>query len=87
MTDPLRGDPDQTLIYGVDTCEDTLRARARFDAAGRPYRYVNLEHETAVRASLHARGLSSTPVVVTPGGRMEMEPTDATLDELLAETG
>jgi glutaredoxin len=79
-------DPDVTVIYGRDTCEDTSRARARFDAAGRGYRYVRLDEETGARDALHARGFLATPVVVTPAGDAEVEPTDETLDRIIAAT-
>ena len=79
-------DPEVTVIYGLDTCEDTSRARARFDAAGHGYRYVRLDEETSVRDALHALGLLATPVVVTPAGDVTVEPTDETLDRIIAAT-
>lgn len=72
------------IIYGVDTCEDTTHARERFDAAGARYRYVNLDLEPAERERLHARDLRATPVIVMPDGRLEMEPSDEVLAELIA---
>ncbi len=86
MAHEATGSESRTVIYGVDTCEDTTRARERFDAAGRAYRYVNLDLEPAERERLHVRGLRSTPVVVTPDGRVEMEPTDEVLAVLIAAT-
>jgi glutaredoxin len=80
-------DPEITVIYGVDTCEDTTRARERFDAAGRAYRYVQLDVDTAARDRLHAAGYLATPVVLTPGGSIAMEPSDAELDLLIGPSG
>lgn len=77
-------DPAMAVIYGLDTCEDTTRARERFDAAGRAFRYVRLDEETVVRDRLRAAGYRSTPVVVLPDGTLAMEPDDATLADLIA---
>ena len=85
MTDPghpLR--PDRLTVYGVDTCEDTTRARAHLDALRLAYVYVNLDHEPGVRSVLAADGYRATPVVATPGGRVIVEPTNAELDRILA---
>jgi glutaredoxin len=76
-------DPNQTVVYGLDTCDDTTRARAFFDDAGHPYRYVNLDHEPAIRSELHAAGLTATPVVVDPSGRIEVEPSDEVLGSMV----
>jgi glutaredoxin len=80
--DDLR-DPAMTVIYGLDTCEDTTRARESFDAAGRAYRYVRLDVDTEVRDRLHARELVATPVVVSPAGGLWMEPSDEILAEII----
>ncbi len=77
-------DPTVTVIYGLDTCEDTTRARARFVAAGRAFRYVRLDRDMAIRDRLHDAGFRSTPVVVTPDGTLAMEPSDEVLAELIA---
>ncbi len=89
MSEKLRaefGDPEITTIYGRDTCEDTMRAISRFDAAGRAYRYVRIDVDTDTRARLHAQGLTATPVIVTPGGATSMEPDDAELAEIIGAT-
>ena len=83
--DDLR-DPRVTVIYGLDTCEDTTRARERFDEAGRAFRYVRLDREPGIKTRLHARGLTSTPVVVTPAGTIAMEPSDEELATIIAAT-
>lgn len=79
-------DPEITMIYGRDTCEDTMRAIARFDAAGRGYHYVRIDVDTETRSRLHARGLTATPVVVTPAGEISVEPTDDELATVIAAT-
>ena len=79
-------DPEVTLIHGVDSCEDTTRARERFDAAGRRYRYVDLDADPATRQRLHDAGLVVTPVVVTPAGDVFIEPSDAELAAIIAST-
>jgi hypothetical protein len=77
-------DPRVTVIYGVDSCNDTTRARARFSDAGRSFRYVNLDHVPEVRDGLHALGHRATPVVVPPAGDAAVEPSDETLDAIIA---
>jgi glutaredoxin len=79
-------DPEVTVVYGLDTCEDTTRARERFDAAAHAYRYVRLDVDTAARDRLHAAGYRATPVVLTPGGSIAMEPSDAELDTIIDST-
>jgi len=83
--DELR-DPRITVIYGVDTCEDTTRAREHFDAAGHAYRYVRLDLATATRRRLHDAGYVATPVVVTPTGDVFVEPSDERLAAIVAAT-
>lgn len=84
MTIETLGDPQVTVIYGLDTCEDTTRARERFDAAGVAYRYVRLDLETDIRQRLHAAGHVATPVLVTPTGGILVEPSDEDLAVLIA---
>ena len=79
-------DARETVIYGLDTCEDTTRARDHFDAAGRAYRYVRLDVDIASRQSLHRAGYHATPVIVTPAGDRYMEPSDELLAEIIAAT-
>jgi glutaredoxin len=79
-------DASMTVIYGLDTCEDTTRARARFDAAGRAFRYVRLDVDTGIRDRLHTQGLVATPVIVTPAGDVSVEPSDDELDRIIAAT-
>ncbi|MDH4143391.1 MAG: hypothetical protein OEV61_12345 [Chloroflexota bacterium] len=79
-------DPQVTVIYGVDTCDDTTRARERFGAAGRPFRYVRLDVDTAVRKRLHDAGYLATPVVVTPAGDLYVEPSDEVLAAMIDAT-
>lgn len=76
-------DPSVTVVYGLDTCEDTTRARERFDAAGHAFRYVRLDVDTAARDRLHAAGYLATPVVLTPGGSIAVEPSDTELDAMI----
>lgn len=77
-------DAEYAVIHGFDWCEDTTRARERFSAAGRAFRYVDLEAAPDTKDALHALALRSTPVIVMPDGRVEMEPDDDVLDELIA---
>lgn len=80
-------DPTVTVVYGLDTCDDTTRARQYLEAAGRAFRYVRLNLDTSVRSRLHAAGYLATPVVVTPAGALFVEPTDEELAVIVAATG
>lgn len=75
---------DIVTVYGVDTCDDTTRARQHFDAAGLPYRYVNYEMDPAAKVLVHAAGYTSTPVVITPQDTLFMEPSDEELAGIVA---
>jgi hypothetical protein len=86
MTIDAFRDPRMTVIYGLGTCEDTTRARERFDAAGRAYRYVGLDLEPAIAQRLHDLGHVATPVVVPPTGKVMVEPSDEQLAEIIAAT-
>jgi glutaredoxin len=89
VTDPagLAGltSPGVVTVYGLDTCDDTTRARRHFDAAGLDYRYVRLDQDAAAKATVNATGYFATPVVVTPAGRVLVEPDDTELAAIIAE--
>ena len=85
-TDPRLPLPELVTVYGVDTCEDTTRARQHFDAAGLTYRYVNYELDPAARAVVHAAGYTNTPVVVLPDGSLFVEPSDVELASIVSAT-
>ncbi len=70
-------------IYGVDWCEDTIRARRHLYAAGIRYRYVRLDEDHGARSALQGAGYRATPVVVTPSGDLFVEPTDEELDTII----
>jgi mycoredoxin len=76
------GDIDRIVVYGRDTCEDTQRARRHFDRVGLDYRYVNLDLDAEARMRVAASGYHATPVVVTPDGQVDVEPSDERLAEL-----
>jgi len=78
---------DVVLVYGLDTCEDTTRARAHLAAAGTAFRYVRLDEDDAAREMVHAAGYFATPVVVTPTGAIYVEPSDDELDAIVASIG
>jgi glutaredoxin len=85
VTEPTRlAVPEIVTVYGVDTCDDTTRARDHFDVAGLPYRYVNMDLDLAARAQVHAAGYFATPVVLTPAGRLFVEPSDEELRGIVA---
>jgi glutaredoxin len=79
--------PDIVTVYGVDSCDDTTRARRRFEAAGLPFRYVNFDEDAASKARVNAAGYHATPVIVTPAGQVLVEPSDEELDRIVASSG
>ncbi len=83
-TDPRLPTPAITTVYGRDTCEDTVRALGHLAASGVAFHYVNLDLEPAERDRLVALGYVATPTVITPAGRVEVEPSDPTLEDLVA---
>jgi glutaredoxin len=79
--------PDIVTVYGRDTCDDTTRARRHFEQAGLLFHYVNIDENPDALAEVHEAGYFHTPVVVTPAGRVDMEPSDRVLGEIVASSG
>jgi glutaredoxin len=69
-------------VYGADWCPDCARVKRYLEAARIPYRYVDLEDDPVAQERILRAGLRSIPVVVTPEGRVLVEPTMAELDDL-----
>ena len=86
-TDPRLPIPATLTVYGRDTCDDTIRALEHFGAAGLRFRYVNLDLDPNARELLTGLGYLATPTVITPDGRVEVEPSDEVLAQLVASTG
>ena len=75
-------------MYGADWCPDCRRSKRVLDRAGVDYVYRNLDVEP--EAADEARALSgrtSIPVVVLPGGRVLVEPSDEALRSDLVASG
>ena len=84
MTDAATLRPaDVVVIYGLDTCEDTTRARQHLTAAGVAFRYMRIDEDDVARERVHLAGYFATPVVVTPSGRVYIEPSDDELDAIV----
>ena len=71
-------------VCGVDTCSDTTAALRHLDATGTPYRYVNMDLDPMVGSVVRAAGYLATPVILTPGGSVLVEPSDDQLDAIVA---
>jgi glutaredoxin len=67
--------PDMLTVYGAAWCGDCRRVTRHLDASGVAYRYLDLETDRVAQAALDAVGISSIPVVITPDGRMFVEPS------------
>lgn len=87
MTEPTAlSSPGMVTVYGIDTCEDTVRALRHFGAAGLAHRYLNMDLDVGARARFTGAGYHATPVVVTPTGQVFVEPTNAELDGIVASS-
>jgi glutaredoxin len=85
MTDSMPLEPAEViLVYGRDTCDDTTRARDHLEAAGVSFRYLRIDEDEDARMLVHGAGYFATPVIVTPSGRVYMEPSDEELDAIVA---
>ncbi len=71
--------PDVVTVYGADWCGDCRRAKRYLEAAGIPYRYVDLERDPGAQQLVDDAGIRAIPVIVTPAGRVLIDPG---LDEL-----
>ena len=90
---PPTGDPPLTptlpiphllTVYGSAWCGDCHRTRRYLDGAGVPYRYVDLQADAAAQLLLDDAGYRAIPVVVTPRGRVLIEPSDRELAAAIA---
>jgi mycoredoxin len=79
--------PDILTVYGAAWCGDCGRARRTLDAAGIEYRYVDLGEDPSSRSLLDAVGYRAIPVVVTPAGRILVEPSARELEEAVGIAG
>lgn len=75
--------PDILTVYGADWCHDCTRTKRHLTASGVPYRYVDLQGDPAAQELLSTAGYRAIPVVVTPDGRVLIEPSNAELDALV----
>lgn len=72
--------PSNLTVYGAGWCGDCTRVRRHLDALGVPYAYVDLGASPMDQALLDAAGIRAIPVVVTPDGRVLIEPSPSELD-------
>ena len=78
-------DPSLLTVYGTTRCGDCHRTRRFLDANSTPYVWIDLGKDDAARKLLHANSLLAVPVVVLPGGRILVEPSDRELAAALAQ--
>jgi len=74
--------PEVLTVYGAEWCGDCRRAKRHLEAAGIPFRYVDLAQDPAAQRLLDEAGYWAIPVIVTPTGRVLVEPGSAELDTL-----
>ena len=75
--------PSVLTVYGAGWCPDCGRVRRHLDAQGVRYDYVDLGSDPIAQALLDAAGIRAIPVVVTPGGRILIEPSSSELDAVI----
>ena len=76
--------PSVLTVYGAGWCSDCGRVRRHLDAQGVRYDYVDLGSDPIAQALLDAAGIRAIPVVVTPDGRILIEPSPSELDAAIA---
>ena len=76
--------PSVLTVYGAGWCSDCSRVRRHLDAQGVRYDYIDLGSDPIAQARLDAAGIRAIPVVVTPGGRIMIEPSRSELDAVIA---
>ncbi len=77
--------PSVLTVYGAGWCPDCGTVKRHLDAQGVRYDYVDLGSDPIAQARLDAAGIRAIPVVVTPGGRIMIEPSRSELDAVIAE--
>ncbi len=82
----------EIIVYGVDTCADTLRTRKHLDQKGIRYQYVNLEQDEQADQQVKEwnGGRRITPTVLVKGAVRTVrlaEPTNEELDDALQQRG
>jgi glutaredoxin len=75
--------PEILTVYGADWCGDCRTTRLFLDGKGVAYRYVDLATDPLARDLLDAAGYRAIPVVVTPEGRVMIEPSMLELDRVV----
>ena len=77
--------PSMLTVYGAGWCPDCGTVQRHLDAQGVRYDYVDLGSDPIAQARLDAAGIRAIPVVVTPDGRIMIEPSRSELDAVIAE--
>jgi mycoredoxin len=76
-------DPATITVYGADWCGDCRRSKRFLAAREVDFTWVDVQADRSIRDALTANGYPAIPVIVLPGGRILMEPSDADLGEAL----
>lgn len=77
----------QTIVYGRPGCPGVPPVLRLLDAAGVPYRYIDIRQDpdAAVKLKEITGGYESVPTVVLPDGRAMVEPGTFKLRQALQE--
>jgi mycoredoxin len=75
--------PSIVTVYGADWCSDCRRAKRFLEATGVPFRYVDLEADPQAQQLVDDAGYRAIPVIVTPAGRVLVEPSNDELAEIV----
>jgi mycoredoxin len=78
---------ENVTVYGTDWCGDCRRTKRWLESSGVEWAWIDRDADPGVRAMLADAGYLAIPVVVLPGGRVLVEPSDEALATALAPAG
>ena len=78
----------EIILYGTTWCGGSRRARLLLDRHGVPYKYVDIDQDSAGAAFVEnaTHGYRSVPTLVWPDGSILVEPSEAELIKKLGIT-
>lgn len=78
---------NEIIIYGTSWCPDCIRAKEVFHKHGFEYTWVNIGEDADARAYVEKvnNGCRSVPTIVFQDGDILVEPSNAALENKLAQ--
>ena len=81
---------DRTIIiHGASWCPDAQRSKSLLDQRGISYRWLDIDKDSSARSFVKEanQGETRIPVIVFPDESILIEPSNAELEDKLAEFG